>query len=86
MTAIATPRKIKQRSLISEAMGRFVRNPLGLLGLFIIVVMVVSCLLASVFYPEGYDVQDITQKLQFPSAAHPCGTDNLGRDVLCRLL
>ena len=86
MTAAAIPRKIKQRSLMSEAMGRFVRNPLGMLGLIIIVVMVVSCLLASVFYPEGYDVQDITQKLQYPSMAHPCGTDNLGRDVLCRLL
>ena len=57
-----------------------------MLGAFIIVVMVVACLLAPVFYPEGYNVQDISQKLQFPSAEHPCGTDNLGRDVLCRLL
>lgn len=81
-----TRHKIKQRSLMAEALGRFAHNPLGMLGAFIIVVMVVACLLAPVFYPEGYNVQDISQKLQFPSAEHPCGTDNLGRDVLCRLL
>ncbi|MBC8536426.1 ABC transporter permease [Feifania hominis] len=81
-----TTRTIRQRSLWSEAMGRFIRNPLGVLGLSIIVIMVVACLLAPVLYPGGYDVQDTSQMFLFPSAAHPCGTDNLGRDVLCRLL
>lgn len=79
-------RKIKQRSLFAEAMGRFVRNPLGMLGFLIIVGMIAASALASVFYPEGYDVQDISQKFIAPCLAHPCGTDNLGRDVLCRLL
>lgn len=79
-------RKIKQRSLFGEAIGRFVRNPLGMLGFLIIVGMIAASALASVFYPEGYDVQDISQKFIAPCLAHPCGTDNLGRDVLCRLL
>lgn len=79
-------RKIKQRSLFGEAIGRFARNPLGMLGFLIIVGMIAASALASFFYPEGYDVQDISQKFIAPCLAHPCGTDNLGRDVLCRLL
>lgn len=76
----------KQRSLWVEAMGRFAHNPLGMLGLLIILAMVVACILAPVIYPEGYDVQNTSQALIAPCAAHPCGTDNLGRDLLCRLL
>lgn len=79
-------RQIKQRSLMVEALGRFARNPLGMIGFVIIMIMVTASLLAPVFYPEGYDVQNISMKFIEPCLEHPCGTDNLGRDVLCRLL
>ena len=37
--------------------------------------------------PHGVDAQDITQRLRAPAlGAHPLGTDELGRDILSRLL
>ena len=77
---------VKQRSLMREALIRFFHNPTGLLGFIIIAVIVFGCLMAGIFFPEGYDVQNIADKFITPCREHPCGTDNLGRDVLCRLL
>lgn len=71
---------------MGEAMIRFLRNPTGLIGLAVIAVMVILSLLAGVIAPEGYDVQDISQKFLLPCKEHLCGTDNLGRDVFVRLL
>ena len=81
-----TAPKIKQRSLMGEAMIRFFHNPTGLLGFAIVMVMVVLSLLAGVIAPEGYDVQDISKKFISPCAEFICGTDNLGRSVFVRLL
>ena len=36
-------------------------------------------------YDEVVIKQDITQRLQSPSAAHPFGTDEMGRDILARI-
>ena len=79
-------RKVKQRSLIGEALGRFARNPLGMIGFAIILIIATASLLAPVIYPDGYDVQNVSSAFIAPCLEHPCGTDNLGRDVLCRLL
>jgi len=48
--------------------------------------MVVLCLLAPLIAPFDPLQQDIAAALQGPSATHPLGTDELGRDVLSRLL
>ena len=86
MSENGAKQKIKQRSLLREALIRFSRNPTGMAGLVIILVMVVLSLLAGVIAPEGYDVQDITKKFIAPGSQYLCGTDNLGRSVFVRLL
>jgi peptide/nickel transport system permease protein len=54
------------------------------------VVMLGAVLFAAAFAPLliHYDPikTDLTNSLQLPSAAHPLGTDNFGRDILSRLL
>lgn len=79
-------RTYKQRSLFKESMVRFSRNPLGMAGLIIILIMVILSLLAPVLAPEGYDCQDIPNKFIRPGGEYLLGTDNLGRSILTRLL
>lgn len=55
-------------------------------ALFIMIVLLTSSLLAPWIAPYDPIAQDLANKLQGPSWAHPLGTDNLGRDVLSRLI
>ncbi|KQO10549.1 hypothetical protein ASF06_08120 [Agreia sp. Leaf244] len=61
------------------------RNPLAVTGTAIIVVWLLLALLAPMISPAGPLAQDF-ERLQPPSAAHWFGTDQLGRDVLARVL
>ena len=61
-------------------------NPLAMLGLFIIVAFVVLSLAAPLLAPYSPSVQDLGNRLSAPTAAHWFGTDELGRDILSRLL
>lgn len=52
----------------------------------ILVSFVLVSLLSPLISPHDPNAQDLTNKLQVPSAAHLLGTDYLGRDVLSRLM
>ncbi|MCW0211799.1 MAG: ABC transporter permease [Pseudonocardia sp.] len=52
----------------------------------VLVLLVLVALLAPLIAPHDPAVQDIGNRLAAPSAAAPLGTDDLGRDVLSRLL
>ncbi|KPV49227.1 D-ala-D-ala transporter subunit [Kouleothrix aurantiaca] len=66
---------------------RFLRaNPVALVGLALVIAWVLISLLAPLIAPYGPLEQKIVQRLKPPSAAHPFGTDQLGRDVLTRVL
>ena len=56
------------------------------LGLSMLLLMAAAALLAPVISPWDPDAQDLFAVLQGPSAAHPLGTDQLGRDLFSRLL
>lgn len=62
------------------------RQPLAFVGLVLVVVFVFSGLLAPWLAPANPASIDLMHRLQGPSAAHWCGTDELGRDTLSRLL
>lgn len=63
------------------------RHPLALAGGGIIVVAVVLAVAAPWIAPYSYEEQDLTAPYEPPlSPGHLLGTDNLGRDVLSRML
>ena len=73
-------------SLWREAARRFRRHRLAMVGTVILAGMVVAVLAGPLVYRVPIDEIDFRAKLQGPSRAHPLGTDDLGQDVLARML
>jgi peptide/nickel transport system permease protein len=61
-------------------------NTLAMAGLLLVVAMVVLAIAAPLLAPFDPNVQELGNRLGRPSAIHYLGTDELGRDVLSRLL
>jgi peptide/nickel transport system permease protein len=70
----------------AEAWRRFKRHRLAYWSLWILALLVLAVLLGPVFYKVGINEVDLKARLAGPSAAHPFGTDDLGRDILARVL
>ena len=82
------PRIVPQisRSLGREAWHRFRRHRLALGGSVVLLVMVMAVLVGPLVYRVPIDAIDFKAKLKGPSWAHPLGTDDLGQDLLARML
>ena len=66
---------------------RFRRNVPGMLGLTVLSALVLIAVLIPVFVPYDRAIdQDLPSALEGPSLAHPFGVDDLGRDMLARIL
>jgi peptide/nickel transport system permease protein len=76
----------KKNSQAKEVWRRFKKNKLAVAGLVIIFILIIAAILAPVIAPYGYDDQDYSATLIRFSKEHLLGTDNLGRDILSRLL
>jgi peptide/nickel transport system permease protein len=66
------------------ALGR--HNRLAAAGLVLVAVFVMFALFAPWIAPQGPSAIDLPSRLQPPSAAHWFGTDELGRDILSRVI
>jgi len=64
----------------------FLRRPAGVAGAAIVLALVAVALAAPLLAPYGPAAQDLAIRLRPPSAAHWLGTDELGRDILSRLI
>lgn len=69
-----------------QVIRRICGDPLGLIGLVLVVLLVVSAALASVIAPYDPIALNIMDRLQGPSFNHLLGTDQLGRDLFSRVL
>ncbi len=58
----------------------------ALTGLLLVSVVLVAASLGPLVLPFGPDTPDFTATLAPPSLTHPLGTDDLGRDVLARIV
>jgi peptide/nickel transport system permease protein len=71
----------------TKAILRWMRRDLrAVLSLSFLLLLVIVSVFAPVLAPYSPIDQDVTQLLLPPSAAHWLGTDDLGRDVLSRLI
>jgi peptide/nickel transport system permease protein len=64
----------------------FVENKLALTGLIMVVAVALFCFAGPLFWHTNQVNTNLSQVNQPPSAAHPLGTDDLGYDVLGRLM
>src|SRR5687767_13934950 len=75
-----------QAGLGREAWRRFRRHKLAFSGALILTVIVLAVLVAPWLWPVPTNEIDFSARLQGPSLKHPFGTDDLGQDVLARML
>jgi ABC-type dipeptide/oligopeptide/nickel transport system permease subunit len=83
-TAAATinPRARRRRLLRK----RFLRRPLAIVGLVVALTFIVAAILAPVIAPYSASTTDFNALLAHSSRHHLLGTDELGRDVLSRII
>jgi len=73
-------------SIFKDSIRRLSRNPLAVAGGAVILLFFVLALFPSVFSSHDPNRIDILKILTPPSESHPLGTDDLGRDVLARMV
>ncbi len=71
---------------IYRAAAAFFAHPLAAAGAAIVLLLALVAALAPLIAPFPPATQDLAIRLQPPGAAHWLGTDELGRDILSRLL
>jgi peptide/nickel transport system permease protein len=76
-----------RRCVAAGFAARLVREkPLGAGCAVVVLVFLLCGIFAGALAPYGFNAIDPADRMQPPSLAHPFGTDNLGRDMLSRVL
>ena len=74
------------RTLWQDARRSFSKNRLAIIGLVVVGIFMVMAVFANILAPFSYYHSDLAANLQFPSLAHPFGTDPIGRDELSLII
>jgi peptide/nickel transport system permease protein len=69
----------------SDNRRRFARNRVGLVSAILLVVLIVILVIGP-FFSQDPDLVNTAARIQAPSSQHLLGTDQLGRDVLARII
>jgi peptide/nickel transport system permease protein len=85
-TAQAAARSAPRFSPAADAWRRFRRHRLAVVSLGVLVTLILAILLGPLIWRVPINEIDFAAKLQGPSLKHPLGTDDLGQDLLARLL
>lgn len=76
----------RKRSLLRVVLNFMRRQPLGTVGLAIVLVMLVAGLSAGWIAPFDPEENDFNAMMEAPSWTHLLGTDQVGRDIFSRLV
>jgi peptide/nickel transport system permease protein len=81
-------RQFRKKSITQELWLRFLKDKIAVIGLVIFCLIVAVAILAPLIANYDHVVVkiDIANRLQHPSASHWFGTDELGRDILARIV
>lgn len=77
---------VKKQSQFKAVMKRLSKNKLAVVGLIIFAIFIFIAVIAPLIAPYNYAEMSMSEKNQTPSAVHILGTDDMGRDILSRLL
>lgn len=76
----------KHRSLRGDVWRQFRRHKGAMVGLVLLTLIILFSVLGPVFYGADAYRTNTANASAPPSAEHPMGTDNLGRDVMARIM
>ena len=82
---LALPQR-QQRSEFSRAFKRFRRFKPGVVALIYLMLLMVVAIVPGVFEPYSYQATEPANRLASPSWDNPMGTDDIGRDILSRVI
>ncbi|MBI1417869.1 MAG: ABC transporter permease subunit [Limimaricola sp.] len=69
-----------------SALGQLLRDPMGMTGAILVITFIILAIFAPLLAPYDPIHIDVRHKFQPPNLAHWAGTDQLGRDMLSRLI
>ena len=78
--------KAESATGIMRSIRSLARDPMGLLGLTLVVIFLLMAILAPVISPYDPLKISVMSKFQSPNLSHWLGTDHLGRDTLSRII
>jgi peptide/nickel transport system permease protein len=79
--------KYKKHSQAKEVWRRFKKNRAAMIGFVLMVFILLVSVFANLIVPyEKTTAQVSAERLQGPSAGHPFGTDQFGRDMFARII
>ncbi len=78
----------KKKSQLVDIFRRLFKNKAAVIGFIIVIILVGAAIFAPLIYNYNEVVikADFGSRLQWPSASHLLGTDELGRDILSRIV
>ena len=76
----------KQFSLAKDAFDRLIANKLAVVGMLLVVFLFFIAIFGPYITPYDFLSQDLQARNQAPSWAHWFGTDDLGRDIMSRVI
>jgi len=77
---------IRGSSLYRDAWRRLLRNKLAVVGGVVVILLCLLAIFADLIAPQSYTKPNFGRLYEFPTREFPLGTDQLGRDVLSRLI
>jgi peptide/nickel transport system permease protein len=84
---MSTPASLKPaRPRWRETLGLLARNPTAAVASLVLIGIILMSIFDETLAPQGNNEIDVDNRLESPSWAHPFGTDDLGRDILSRVI